>query len=702
MKINLPVTSTELTLTVDDSIVTRTDAKGIITEANDDFCRISGFSREELIGKNHNLVRHPDMPPQAFEDLWKTLQAGLPWVGLVKNRCKNGDFYWVKAHVAPVMVDGRASGYISARTLVSREEAAAAAAIYADIKAGGKRWFIHRGQAYRRSLWRRYIAIPFSGLSLFGQSLVSIAAFMAAFLLATFIAFATLDTVKVGGPIYGQIVANKDLLADILPPPAYLIESWSVALEMEDAPPGDFGRLKEATKKLATEFEERERYWQENLHDAALQSLLLGEVSPSGRAFLAFVNEQWIPAVQGQSAELKAVKAQMAERYKRHRAAVDRLVEAANQANLRAENRAKDVLDESMLKLAAASAAGLLVAVAVSLVIARILNRSLGGEAEYLRQVVNHIGAGNLGISVRRDPADTSSIASTLARMRNRVRQTMVNLRQSAENIRDRSVKTYVAARQVEEESARQSDAASSIAASIEELTVSMGQVAARASDVQETSRKSDQLAHEGAAIVGTALEAMGTIAAIAKDSSETMNALAARSQQIDNVVAVIHEIADQTNLLALNAAIEAARAGESGRGFAVVADEVRKLAERTASSTVEISRIVGELRSGLAESTQRMDEGVSRVEEGLTLAASARQAIHEMRQSAQTVGQAVSEITLAMTEQRAASEGISQQVEKVAGAIQANLVQVQAASAAAEDMSQEAQRLLLTAQRFS
>ena len=702
MKVNLPVTANELLLAADDSIVTRTDAKGIITDANEDFCRISGFSRDELIGKNHNLVRHPDMPPEAFADLWRTLKSGLPWVGLVKNRCKNGDYYWVKAHVAPIMVNGRAEGYTSARTLPSREEVAAATAIYAEIKAGRKRHFIHRGRAVRNTPWSRWVALPFSGLTPFKQSFVSIGAFVAVFLFTALFTFSTLDSVKVGGPIYQAVVANKDLLADILPPPQYLLESWSTALEMEDADATELGRLQESSRALAAAFEERHQYWNDTLRDPALKALLVGEVVPAGKAFLAFRDEKWLPAVRERNGDLKALKAEMAVLFKRHRAAVDKLVEASTKATADVEREAAETLRTSLLRLAAACGAGLIVAILISLGIARVLNRALGGEAEYLREVVNHIGAGNLGISVRRDAADNSSIAATLARMRNRVRQTMVNLRQSAENIRDRSIKTFVAAKQVQEESERQSAAASSIAAGIEELSVSIAQVAVRASAVRDTSVQSEKLANDGATVVGSALEAMSSIAAVAKESSVNLNALAGRSQEIDNVVAVIHDIADQTNLLALNAAIEAARAGESGRGFAVVADEVRKLAERTAKSTVEITRIVGDLRSGLGESSRRMDEGISRVEQGLTLAATARQAIQEMRQSAQKVEEAVSDITLAMTEQRAASEEIAQQVEKVAGAIQSNLTQVQAASEAAEDMSREAQRLLLTAQRFS
>jgi len=93
MKINLPVTSKEVDFPYGRNLVSKTDLKGAITFANDDFVYISGFSREELIGKSHNMVRHPDMPPQAFEDLWRTVKGGRPWTGIVKNRAKNGDYY---------------------------------------------------------------------------------------------------------------------------------------------------------------------------------------------------------------------------------------------------------------------------------------------------------------------------------------------------------------------------------------------------------------------------------------------------------------------------------------------------------------------------------------------------------------------------------------------------------------------------------
>ncbi|MGZ5030687.1 MAG: PAS domain-containing protein, partial [Methylobacter sp.] len=95
MKINSPVIDVEYTLSETDSIVSKTDLKGVITYINEDFVRISGFSKEELMGADHNIVRHPDMPPEAFRDMWQSLKAGRPWTGIVKNLCKNGHYYWV-------------------------------------------------------------------------------------------------------------------------------------------------------------------------------------------------------------------------------------------------------------------------------------------------------------------------------------------------------------------------------------------------------------------------------------------------------------------------------------------------------------------------------------------------------------------------------------------------------------------------------
>ncbi|MDR2260603.1 MAG: methyl-accepting chemotaxis protein [Azoarcus sp.] len=133
MKTNLPVTQKEVPLPPGRHIVSRTDLKGIVTYVNDTFVELSGFERGELIGRNHNVVRHPDMPRQAFADLWVTLKAGLPWRGIVKNRCKNGDHYWVDALIVPVKKNDETVGYMSVRTSPERERIRQAEQLYKQL-----------------------------------------------------------------------------------------------------------------------------------------------------------------------------------------------------------------------------------------------------------------------------------------------------------------------------------------------------------------------------------------------------------------------------------------------------------------------------------------------------------------------------------------------------------------------------------------
>ena len=134
MRHNGPVTDREQHYSSATMLVSMTDLKGRITYANPAFVQVSGYTLSELLGKAHNLVRHPDMPEAAFADLWGTIQTGRPWTALVKNRCKNGDYYWVRANVTPVIEQGEVVGYMSVRTLPAREEVEDAEALYAAIR----------------------------------------------------------------------------------------------------------------------------------------------------------------------------------------------------------------------------------------------------------------------------------------------------------------------------------------------------------------------------------------------------------------------------------------------------------------------------------------------------------------------------------------------------------------------------------------
>ncbi|MDY6978523.1 MAG: PAS domain-containing methyl-accepting chemotaxis protein, partial [Pseudomonadota bacterium] len=162
MKKNYPVTNVEKEYSADLRIITTTDHKGIITHANDGFVEVSGFSREELEGANHNVVRHPDMPEAAFADLWETIQAGKQWMGIVKNRCKNGDHYWVQAHVTPVYHHGEVSGYQSVRILPKREWIDRAERVYERLNAGKQpfSWVMKMACAARRTGKYLLILLP--------------------------------------------------------------------------------------------------------------------------------------------------------------------------------------------------------------------------------------------------------------------------------------------------------------------------------------------------------------------------------------------------------------------------------------------------------------------------------------------------------------------------------------------------------------
>ena len=154
MKKNLPVTNVETLLPENEFIYSRTDLKGQITEANEAFCQVSGFTREEMIGQPHNMVRHPDMPEAAFADMWRDLKAGRPWRGIVKNRRKDGGFYWVVANVSPVRENGQVVGYQSVRSRPAPADIAAADAAYRKINAGDSSLLVVHGRAVaRRSAW---------------------------------------------------------------------------------------------------------------------------------------------------------------------------------------------------------------------------------------------------------------------------------------------------------------------------------------------------------------------------------------------------------------------------------------------------------------------------------------------------------------------------------------------------------------------
>uniref|UniRef100_UPI003BB5864D PAS domain-containing protein n=1 Tax=Pseudomonas mohnii TaxID=395600 RepID=UPI003BB5864D len=136
MKKNLPITSRELVYPADQRLISATDTHGNLTYCNDEFIAVSGFSREELIGSSHNIVRHPDMPEAVFAHMWSYLKSGKSWMGIVKNRCKNGDFYWVNAYVTPILENGKITGHESVRVKPDSAQVERAIQLYQRLQTG--------------------------------------------------------------------------------------------------------------------------------------------------------------------------------------------------------------------------------------------------------------------------------------------------------------------------------------------------------------------------------------------------------------------------------------------------------------------------------------------------------------------------------------------------------------------------------------
>lgn len=188
MKRNLPVTDQEYDYSEDIRIISSTDNKGILRHCNEDFIRIAGYSANEMLNKNHNVIRHPDMPPAAFQNLWDTVKQGKPWMGIVKNRRKNGDHYWVDAFVSPVFEDGKMTGYQSVRMKPARDHVSRAAKAYAAINAGRRNWIPHMGLFGRLSMAGFVTMATTAALSTYGLPLAMTGGFTAALMSAWLVA----------------------------------------------------------------------------------------------------------------------------------------------------------------------------------------------------------------------------------------------------------------------------------------------------------------------------------------------------------------------------------------------------------------------------------------------------------------------------------------------------------------------------------
>lgn len=342
----------------------------------------------------------------------------------------------------------------------------------------------------------------------------------------------------------------------------------------------------------------------------------------------------------------------------------------------------------------------LMVLVAVYLTVGMYL--SIVGGVTRLAEGARKIADGDLTARVAMEARDEMALVGKgFNSMAEALNGLIGKIQASAADVSAAAASVAASSQQIHGGSQRQSEAASSMAASVEQTTVGIDQIAEHARNALAVSTESGKLSEAGSEVVGRSIAEMKRIAASVDQSAHLIEDLGRQSDRISTIVNVIKEIADQTNLLALNAAIEAARAGESGRGFAVVADEVRKLAERTTQSTQDIASMIAAIQNGTAQAVGSMHAGVAQVAGGVELAKQAGEAMERIHEGTQRVVHSISDISLALKEQSAASAEIAANVEKIAQMSEENNAAVAGTTGTVRELEQLSEGLHAEIRRY-
>lgn len=724
MKVNMPVTDNEIRMKEGQLLVSKTDLKGVITFCNPDFIEISGYSEKELIGKNHNLVRHPDMPPAAFQDLWETVKAGKPWTGFVKNRSKNGDYYWVHANVTPLRENGRVVEYMSVRTRPTRQQINEAEGLYQQMNAdkAPRPSLVARLNIFDTMSITQKLGIVTSLmllciLGLLGQ--MSLQAANLAELMPTYILTAMAVIVATGAG-FSVMTRFKQAVDDIGDEFIQLTQG-NYKRDIDIRKSGEIGDLLRGLKstqiKLGFDVNDARQVANESKRiEVALDNVSSSVMVADNDHNIIYMNK---------AVEAMLRHAQDEIRKELPNFNVDTLIGSNIDVFHKNPDHQRDMLAKltkphnARVKIASytfdltanpvVNQDGQRLGTAVEWVdvteqldaeqqVENLIEGAVRGKLDERIDASNYVGfmknlsegVNSLLDAVVNPLQEVKRVAASLAEgeltqqmggeyhgefkvlsnsMNNTVDRLMgivTNIRQSGNSITSASSEIAQGNTDLSQRTEEQASSLEETASSMEELTSTVKQNADNARQANQLAAGARQQAEKGGQVVASAIDAMGGI-------NES-------SKKIADIISVIDEIAFQTNLLALNAAVEAARAGEQGRGFAVVASEVRNLAQRSATAAKEIKDLI--------------TDSVGKVEEGSELVNESGKTLDEIVNSVKKVSDIVAEIAAASQEQSQGIEQVNKAVMQMDEMTQQNAALVEQAAAASESLEEQAQGL--------